>query len=289
MNQRTIAKPVSASGNGIHSGLPVNILLLPADSNAGISFVRRPHGRVKANYRNVYQTQFATTLMENDVAIQTVEHFLAAAFGLGITNLTMEMDADELPILDGSSRVWMEKLSSAGIIAQELSYEEIKLKKTIELRNPERETWIKATPSENFEITYHFKLPSGKFQTFHYRFDFNSFQRDIAPARTFCLLSEFERMAQQGFIKGASATTGFILMDRQPSVKHLAALKLYEATDVAILSEEPPRFPNEPVRHKILDIFGDWVLTGRHLKGHIEAYGTGHGENIALIKEIMRD
>ncbi|MBX7150757.1 UDP-3-O-acyl-N-acetylglucosamine deacetylase [bacterium] len=289
MVQRTIAKSVSVAGKGIHSGLPVNVLLLPADPDAGIYFVNRDKNRVKADYRNVCQTRLATTIMENGVSVKTVEHFMAAVFGLGITNLIVEIDADELPILDGSSKIWIEKMNSAGILDQKVSYQEIILRNTIEFNAPERETWIKVSPSENFEIIYHFKLPTGSLQTFQYRFDFKTFQHDVAPARTFCLLSEFERMAEQGFIKGAAATTGFILMDNQPSKKILSLLKQYNITDnVAILSAESPRFSDEAARHKVLDIIGDFALTNGMIRGKLEAYGTGHADNIELVRMIMK-
>lgn len=290
MNQRTIRKPVSVYGTGIHTGQLVNIRLLPANQDTGIYFVRQNSERVKADYCNIHQTKLATTLMDNGAIVRTVEHFLAAAFGLGITNLTVEMDAEELPILDGSSKVWIESINSAGIIDQSATGKEIVIKKIIELHNPEKQTWIKIAPSDIFEITYHFKLPNGKFQTFDYNFDFQTFQHDIAPARTFCLLSEFERMAHQGFVKGAAATAGFILMNDQPSEELLSLLKPYTmADDAVILSAESPRFPDEAVRHKILDIIGDLALTGGMIRGRLEAYGTGHADNIELVRTIMKE
>jgi UDP-3-O-[3-hydroxymyristoyl] N-acetylglucosamine deacetylase/3-hydroxyacyl-[acyl-carrier-protein] dehydratase len=274
--QRTIAREARISGIGLHSGSHCNVVLKPAPPHAGMVFVRADlPGRpaITAHPSKLCQRMRRTALAETvngaDVEVHTTEHFLAACYGLGIDNLSIELDAVEFPGLDGSAREFGESLRAAGIVEQNA------VRATFDVTEPialdDGKTSIVALPYRNgLKVTYTLDDHGGALggaQIMEVELTEDNFYREIAPARTFCLAKEVEALRAMGLGKGANYQNTCV----------------YDGKKVV---ETELRFPNEAARHKILDLIGDLALTTRRINTHIIAVRTGHKENMALVKEL---
>jgi UDP-3-O-[3-hydroxymyristoyl] N-acetylglucosamine deacetylase len=272
MHEQTIRNPVSCSGVGLHSGAPVNLRILPAAAGTGIVFHRTDLDNfpIEASGRNVARVSYATSLMKKGVLISTTEHLLSAFIGMGIDNAIVELDNLELPILDGSAQPFVEMIQRAGIRPQRKTRTYLRIVREIELR--EGDKFIAIYPDEGYSVSYSINFPHpqiGK-QTFQVMLSNGSYLEKIAAARTFGFLHEVDAMRQQGLIRGASMENAIVL-DRNNVLN------------------PPLRFPDEFVRHKVLDLIGDLALIGRQILGAVVADRAGHAMHTALVSRLLRD
>ena len=271
LNQQTLNRPASFSGIGLHSGNRVNMTILPAPANSGVRFRRvdldgKPE--IEARVENVSETNRSTTLAKGNVKVHTVEHVLAALAGYGIDNAIVELDANEPPIADGSSREFCKIILAAGIVPLAEKKEYFTPTEPIEVRHGE--TSMTLFPDENFKVTCTSADKQGRFTQF-YSTEVNpkSWEKELAHARTFCFYEEIEFLFKNGLIKGGSLENAIVIRDD------------------AVLTTEPLRYPEEFVRHKMLDIVGDLSLLGKTICGHVIAVRPGHAGNVELVKKIV--
>ncbi len=271
--QRTIGRPAELEGIGLFSGLRTRVRMLPAPVDTGVSFTRvdlpgRP--RIPANASTAAIKPRRTSVAIDGAEVETVEHLLAAAGGLSIDNLEVEINGVEVPGGDGSSSPFVDALTSAGIVDQDKPKGYYALKEPITVREGEQS--IIALPSaEGLTVSYTLNHENLPFHAQHYTVAVTpeTFAREIAPARTWCLSTEVEELLKQGFGKGCTTQNTLIL-------------------DARGVRDNTLRFPDEMVRHKILDIVGDLYLAGSYLKAHVIAVRSGHAINHKLVQEIKR-
>jgi UDP-3-O-[3-hydroxymyristoyl] N-acetylglucosamine deacetylase/3-hydroxyacyl-[acyl-carrier-protein] dehydratase len=271
LNQQTLNGSASFSGTGLHSGNRVNMTILPAPANSGVRFRRTDldgKPEIEARVENISETNRSTTLAKGNVKIHTVEHVLAALAGFGIDNAVIELDANEPPIGDGSSREFCKIISAAGITALAEKKEFYTPTEPIELHLGE--TTMTIFPDEKFKITCTSADKQGRFTQF-YSTEITpaTWEKELAHARTFCFFEEIEFLIKNGLIKGGSLENAVVIRDD------------------AVLTTEPLRYPEEFVRHKMLDIVGDLSLLGRPLRGHVIAVRPGHAGNCELARKIL--
>ncbi len=273
--QKTIGKEFYLSGIGLHTGCGVNIRCKPAPINSGISFVRvdlsgRPVILVKPSHIQIHTgIPRCTSIGHGEVVIQTVEHLMSALGGLGITNLIVEIDAPELPGLDGSGLDFVKAIVDAGIAIQDAPapYFEITEPLRVELNGCS----IDVIPAKTFKISYILAYAHNFLQSqfFGATVEPKTFQEAIAPARTFCLEEEAEELRKQGLGKGATYKNTLVIGRNG-------------------IIQNTPRFPDEFARHKVLDLIGDLYLLGMPIRGHVFAVKSGHTLNVALLKKIYQ-
>lgn len=295
MNQRTITREVTFSGSGLHSGRQASVRLHPAPPNEGLVFFRdgtKTH-RIPALWRHVVDTSLATTLECEGTRVRTVEHFLAATFAFGINNLHIVMDEEEMPILDGCCETYGNILADAGITEQSETQASLVVVHPIHV-----ETGIKrltVTPADQLSFTYHLSIPEFGEQNCLYIFSEKSFLREIGRARTFATANDLLTMRTKGLAQGIGESPGFVLVPREFAMDRLRPIfgaqplepHFHTVPSGSVLSREKPRFADEAVRHKILDMVGDMILAGHPVVGRFEAYGTGHSENVRLLRKLM--
>ncbi len=296
--QRTISDTATISGIGLHTGKPCKLTFHPAEIDSGVHFVRTdlPNApRVKADIDNVVDIARGTTLAAGDCKVYTVEHVLAALAGLEIDNVDVELSDNEPPVMDGSAAPFVEALLKAGIEDQDADKQFIEICEPLSYSEPERAVDLVVTPSTDMRITfmvdYHNEALGTQYTTL-VNLE-KEFVKEFAPARTFCFLSEVEALKGAGLIKGGSLDNAVVISDAkdgQNEVERIrAALNIKEEISVGktgIINDVPLRFPNEPVRHKALDLLGDLYLVGAPIKGHILAARSGHKANVELAKKI---
>lgn len=298
--QRTIARAVSFSGIGLHTGNPSTITFNPAPANYGYVFVRtdvEPNFEVPALIDNVVDLSRGTTLGIGDIRVHTIEHVLAALVGLQIDNCRIELSANEPPVVDGSSIPYVEALLSAGIHEQNAEREYFLIDETIRYTNEEKHVDIVALPNPEYRITVmidYFNPALGSQHTGMFDLE-KEFVKEFAPARTFCFLTEVMDLHKQGLIKGGSLESAIVINDTHISDEELIELqKVFKLDkppvrgDNGILNGEKLRFKNEPARHKLLDMIGDLALIGVPIKGQILAARPGHASNIEFGKKIRK-
>ncbi len=300
IRQTTLANQVTISGVGLHTGVSVNLTFRPAPENHGFKFQRidlpgRPI--VEADVDNVTDTDRGTTLSKNGAKVSTIEHVLAALAGMEIDNVLMEIDGPEVPIMDGSSKPFIELLEKAGIHEQKEERQYYTLTENITYEDPARKTEMLAVPSDDFRITVMVDYNSDLLGTQHATlYNIREFKDEISDSRTFCFLHELEMLLDNNLIKGGDINNAIVVVDKPVSkekLEHLARVfkKDKIVAERGFLNNVKLRFQNEPARHKLLDIVGDLALVGAPLKGHILAARPGHVANVAFarkIKEMMK-
>ena len=271
--QRTIRDETSCTGIGLHSGHPVNLTIKPAPPDTGITFIRvdvpsRPS--VRAAFEHVVDTRLSTTLGYNGFRVSTVEHLMAAFFGLGIDNARVELDGPEVPIMDGSAAPFIFLLRSAGIREQKSPKRFVVIKRPLELRENGRS--VRITPSKELKISYaiDFNHPLLRDQTFELRFSGKDFVKEISRARTFGFLRDIQTLRENGLALGGSLDNAIVI------------------DDFRILNEDGLRYKDEFVRHKILDFIGDLAILGCPVIGHFVVKKSGHALNHQLLKKLIR-
>lgn len=298
--QKTIYGKVSLEGVGLHTGISSTLNIKPAKENSGIIFKRvdlKNNPTVPADVNYVIATNRGTILKRNGVHIHTVEHVLAALRGLGIDNATIELSGQEPPIMDGSALPFVQAIKNVGIIDQGAIQDVFKVTEPIQFNESENGIEINILPADQFKITFFmdYDLPNFGLQYVSIEDVESEFVKEIAPARTFGLLSEIVQLKQDGLIKGGGLENAVIIVDKKVDKKERNILsKLFGLNTQLvfnngdILNSEALRFENEPVRHKVLDLVGDMALLSRPIAGHIIATKSGHSVNIELIKKIKQ-
>jgi len=271
--ETTIRKPVSTSGVGLHSGVPVNLRILPAPAGTGIVFLRTDLDNfpIPASWRHVARVSYATSLMRQGVLISTTEHLLSVLFSMGIDNAFIEIDNLEVPILDGSGLPFVRLLETAGIKTYRRRKRYLRVRKPVSVEAPGKRITI--LPADRFLLTcdVYFNHPLVGHQMLEMEVTPKRYADAISPARTFGFAHELEQMRDMGLIRGASLDNA-VCFDGE-----------------GLLNPEGLRFPDECCRHKALDLIGDLALIGRPLLGHVIAERAGHAMHAALVAKIMSD
>ena len=299
--QKTIKKPITVTGVGLHTGAKVNLTFKPAPENHWYKFVRTDiEGSpvIDVDAFNVVDTSRGTTLQQNGAKISTTEHALAALVGLQLDNIIIEVDGPEVPIMDGSAAPFVEALLSVGFEEQDAEREVYVLNEVLSYEEPSRNVEMLAVPSPEYRITVMVDYNSPVLGTQHAQLHkMEEFQKDFSPCRTFCFLHELESLVKHDLIKGGDLNNAIVVVDREISQEKLDELaKLFnkprvEVKEKGILNNVQLHFQNEPARHKLLDIIGDFALVGMPFQGHILAARPGHAANVEfakVIKEVIK-
>src|SRR5213595_1981626 len=271
--QQTLAKSASVSGTSLHTGEKVTLKLQPAPVDSGIKFKRRDlqdEPTIDATIANLKTVERATTIGEGSVRVHTVEHILSSLVAMGVDNAVIEMDANEPPIGDGSARPYVELIKKAGIVAQEAPRLVFDVREPIHVETKSGSLLV-VLPDPKFRISCTQAGPDGQFtQFFSTEITPAIYEREIAPARTFVFYDDVRHLMDKNLIKGGSIENAIVIRGE------------------AVLSKEPLRFPDEFVRHKIVDIIGDLALVGRRIRGHVVAVKPGHAANAELARALAR-
>src|SRR6187399_545738 len=270
--QRTLRRAISCVGIGLHSGNKVQLSLKPAPINFGIRFRRADLGdhEVPANVQHLAGIQLATALSRNEVSVETVEHLLAALVSMGVDNVLIELNSPEVPIMDGSAAPFVYLIQEAGIKQQVSPRKYLKIVRPIALSRGDKR--ISLYPSDHFKVTYSisFDHPLLRHQSRTLRITEDSFIEDIAPARTFTFLKEVEMLRQNGLALGGSLDNAIVI------------------GDTGVLNSSL-RFEDEFVRHKILDLVGDFALVGHQVVAHAVVHRGGHALHTAMAAQLLQE
>lgn len=267
--QTTIGSSINSDGVGLHSGEPSRLWLHPAPAGTGIVFSHRQSGlRIPAQVDHAHELSYATRLGLADATISTVEHLLSALRGLRIDNVMVEIEGDEVPILDGSAAPFVELIDRAGVTTQERPATALRISRSIEVR--EGEKWLRVEPATTFSVDYRisFDNPLVGFQRYVGEVTPESYRQAIAPARTFGFLKDVRYLKSRGLARGGSLSNCVVVDEER------------------IVSGEL-RFPDEFVRHKVLDLVGDLALLEYPLEGAVIAYKAGHALHASLVRAIL--
>ena len=296
--QKTIQAPVSCTGVGLHTGVESTITFNPAPENFGIKFIRtdKKDQYVTPDLDNVIDLTRGTTIEENGVKIHTTEHVLSACAGMGIDNLLIELNSKEPPVMDGSSKDFVEALVEAKIIEQKAEVDFLKITKPVVYTDEEKDVEVVGVPYDGFKTTFtiQYDLEDLDVQYSSVHNMSQNYQTQIAPARTFCLLSEIKGLAKQGLIKGGNLGNAVIIVDKDIEdeevriFKERFGIKFFKG-DRGLHKTQVLRFRNEPVRHKTLDLIGDLALLGKPILGHITAIKSGHKGNVEFAKLLRKE
>ncbi len=299
MKQLTLSQSFTLSGKGLHTGAMVDATVMPAPEGHGYKFQRTDlEGEpvIDALAENVLSTQRGTVLGRGDITVSTVEHLLAALYACGVDNALIRVNAPEAPILDGSSRLWLEAIEAAGLTEQKADKDYYIVKHKIEVADEESGSKILILPDDEFsvEVKVNFESPvlSNQYASMEHIEDFGS---EIAGSRTFVFVREIEPLVNAGYIKGGDLDNAIVIYDSpmsQESLDKIADLMGVEHHTVGgfgYINTTPLTHDNEPARHKLLDVIGDMALIGRPLKGKVIATKPGHAINTRIAKEIRRD
>ncbi len=296
--QRTIAKEVTLSGVGLHTGENVTMKFVPAPENTGYAFKRtdlegEPIIEADANY--VVNTQRGTNLEKRGVKIQTSEHVLAALVGLEIDNVIIELNAPEPPIMDGSSKFFVEALEKAGVVEQEAEREVYIVKDIISYKDEATGSEITLIPSDEYQVTTMVDFGTKVLGTQNATLDrISDFKSEISEARTFSFLHELEMLLEHGLIKGGDLNNAIVYVDKE--ISNDTMKKLEKAFNKEKLSIKPNgildnltlHHPNEAARHKLLDVIGDLALAGMPIRGKVIANKPGHYVNTQFAKKLSK-
>ncbi|MBX5481914.1 MAG: UDP-3-O-acyl-N-acetylglucosamine deacetylase [Myxococcaceae bacterium] len=274
-NQRTLKEPISCEGVGLHSGAPVKLTLLPAPANHGVVFVRTDLPQkveIPALAKHVVDTSsLATTLGRDGVKIGTVEHLLAALAGMGIDNVRVEVDGPEVPIMDGSAAPFAYLVKTAGVRVLSEPKSFIVIKRQVTVTDGDKEATFSPATRFRIDCTIDFKHPLISDQAITFEFSDRNFSREIARARTFGFLRDVEMLKKAGLARGGSLENAIVV------------------DDFSILNPDGLRFPDEFVRHKLLDALGDTSLFGHPVIGHLKVFKSGHALNHKLVTRVLSD
>ncbi len=294
--QHTIKEEITISGAGIHTGNSVTMRLKPADPNTGINFQRvdLPEKTViKADVDNVVETNRSTTIEVNGARVSTIEHLMASLVGMGIDNVLIEIDGEEVPILDGSAQPFVEILEKTGTVQQDAKKVYYTIDHNISFVDEKNKVEMVALPYHEYRINTLIDFNSPVLGTQHAALtSISDFNKEIAPCRTFCFFHELELLLANNLIKGGDINNAIVVVDKPVTEDQVARIsKIFQKTDVqvseeGILNNLSLRFPNEPARHKLLDVVGDLALVGFPFKAHIIANRPGHAANVKFAKKI---
>lgn len=295
--QKTLKDEIKLSGVGLHTGELVNLTICPAPEKHGYKFQRvdlENEPVVKADPDNVVSTARGTTLEQKGAKVYTTEHILAALYAMQVDNALIKLDAPEVPIMDGSSQLFVDAINKVGLVEQNAERDYLVLDENIKWEDAEKGIEFLAIPDKEYRITVMVDYKSPVLGTQHASmYTIADFEKEIAPCRTFVFLRELEYLAMNDLIKGGDLDNAIVLIERenikQEELDRLAKLLGKEDLSVTVdgigtLNNTKMHFENEPARHKLLDIVGDLALLGRPIKGHILAARPGHGGNVRFAK-----
>jgi len=302
MKQKTLKESIHISGVGLHTGKQVNLNIKPAEVNTGYRFVRsdveeRPV--IIADVNRVVSTNRGTKIQQGEYSVSTIEHVLSALRGMHIDNAQLEIDGPEMPIMDGSAKLFTEAISKSGVVEQEADREYLIIEEPVEFKDEETGSEYLALPADHFEATVMIDFNSQVLgQQYAHLYDLDDYETNIAPSRTFVFLHELEMLIDQNLIKGGDLDNAVVIVDRVMEKSELDSLakKLdkpnVEVVEEGVLNTTDLRFKNEPARHKLLDVIGDLALVGLPIKGRIVATKPGHTSNVRFgnrLKKILKE
>ena len=276
MYQKTVKNIIEFSGIGLHTGIEVKIRIVPSEKDSGISFIRKDlpgSPSIKVSAENVVATSYATTLGQNGATVSTVEHLLAAFYGMGIDNAVIEVFGPEIPIMDGSADAFVKMLDETGVERLNAPKKYIFIKKPIKVVEKDKFIYLEPSKDLRFTIDYtiDFSHPSLNRQSMVFSLSMDLFKKEVTRARTFGFLKEIKTLKEHGLAKGGSLENAVVIGDDE------------------ILNKDGLRFSDEFVRHKILDLIGDISLVGMPIIGRVSAFRSGHSLNQALVKKILEE
>ncbi|MBR5700269.1 MAG: UDP-3-O-acyl-N-acetylglucosamine deacetylase [Bacteroidales bacterium] len=298
VNQKTLSKTYVFRGHGLHTGKPVKMKVGPAPVDAGISFLRSDLGedcRVKAFAENVTTTTRSTTISDYPYSVVTIEHIMSALTGLGIDNALVSLDNDEVPILDGSARLYAEAFAKDPLVDQGVPRHYITLPEAVELRDEKSGSWIRIEPSDrpSIDVTIDFNSHVVGVQSAHWDEEVD-YAREIAPCRTFVFFHELQFLFKNNLIKGGDVDNAIVVVEHPVTDEQIG--EIADAMGKHKLSVTPEgylntirlHFPDEIGRHKLLDIIGDMRLVGGFLNAKVTAYKPGHTINTLAAKAVRK-
>ena len=296
--QCTIQRKVSVTGAGLHTRQCGTLTFNPAPVNTGIRFRRidlenRPI--IEADVDNVIDTARGTTLGKGGVKLYTVEHVLASLRGMGVDNVLIDIDVEEMPIMDGSGKEFVKAIKEAGIVEQNAPRDYYVIKEPITYRNEVLGIELSVEPCDTFQVDvtvkYNTRVLDKQSASLH---DMKDFETEIAPCRTFVFLHELETLLSRNLIKGGDLTNAIVFVNKNVSPEELDHIAQFfkkpkvEVREGGTLNNVDLYFENEPARHKLLDVIGDLTLIGKPIKGHVTAYKPGHFSNTAFARAIKQ-
>lgn len=276
MKQKTIRNKIFIEGIGLHSGKNCQMEIEPAEANTGVNFIRydvSPTEKIKGLYNNVQNTMLATSIVKNGIEIKTIEHLFSALSGLHVDNVLVKVHGPEIPILDGSATVFVEKIKEAGIVEQNAVRKYLRIKKTVLVK--QEDAFAKLSPYEGtkftFRIDYNNKFIDKTPSVATFIFEGENFIDEISKARTFGFENEINHLQKENLIMGGSLDNAILVGEDR------------------VLNESGLRMPDEFVRHKILDAIGDIYLSGYQILAEYDGYKSGHRLNNLLLRQLMSD
>lgn len=299
MKQLTLSAPFTVHGKGLHTGMVIDAEFVPAPENHGYKFQRTDvEGEpiIDALAENVVNTQRGTVISRGNVSVSTIEHAMAALYAAGIDNVLIKINGPEMPILDGSASEFVKKIKEVGLTEQKQEKDYYIVKQKIEFRDEESGASILVLPDTDFsvdvKVQYDSPILDNQYASLESIEDFAS---EIAASRTFVFVREIEPLVQANLIKGGDLKNAIVIYDSpmaQADLDKLADLMKVphkEVSEFGFIQEVPLQFPNEPARHKLMDVMGDLALIGRPLKGKVIATRPGHSINTAFAKKIRKE
>jgi UDP-3-O-[3-hydroxymyristoyl] N-acetylglucosamine deacetylase/3-hydroxyacyl-[acyl-carrier-protein] dehydratase len=297
--QHTLSKSVSISGTGLHTGILVDMVLNPANPGHGIQFKRVDlpgEPVIKADCDLVTDTSRGTTLEVNGAKVSTVEHILAALVGMGVDNCQIDINGPEIPIMDGSSQPFIEFIDQAGVEEQDAAKIWYTIDTNISFYDEKKRVEMVAMPAMEYKVTTLIDFNSPVLGTQHAGIkNISDFRSEIAPCRTFCFLHELEALLANNLIKGGDINNAIVVVDKPVTEEEMGRLAgIFKKDKIEVKSEGylnnlELRFPNEPARHKLLDVVGDLALIGFPIKAHIIANRPGHSSNVEFARLIKKN
>ncbi len=300
VNQKTLKAPFTIEGVGLHTGQMAKVTVKPAPVNTWFVFQRMDvegHPTIKADVSNVTTTTRSTTLEQNGSEVHTTEHILAALYGMDVDNAIIEIHGSELPILDGSSKQWVDGILDIGLDEQDAEREYFYLNEVMKFESEASGAEYLAVPDELYRVTvmvdYHSPLLGTQHSSMNH---ISEFEKEISPCRTFVFLRELVALVDAGLVKGGDADNAIVMVDREISEEDKQKLSkafnkpasMLESTNMGILNNLELRFQNEPARHKLLDLIGDFALVGSHIRAHILTARPGHTGNKDFARELKK-
>ncbi|MCM1355983.1 MAG: bifunctional UDP-3-O-[3-hydroxymyristoyl] N-acetylglucosamine deacetylase/3-hydroxyacyl-ACP dehydratase [Staphylococcus sp.] len=299
MNQKTLNGEFTLTGKGLHTGLEIEARFLPAPENHGYKFKRvdlEGQPVIDALAENVVATNRGTVIAKGDARVSTIEHAMAALYAAGVDNVLIEVNAPELPILDGSARFYSEEIARVGLQDQKADKDFFYIKSKIEIRDEESGSSILVLPDDEFSVDVKIDFDSVVLNNQFATLDtMDNFASEIASSRTFVFVREIEPLVKGNLIKGGDLDNAIVIYDSpmaQSELDRLADLMNVPRKDVSefgYINDAPLTSENEPARHKLLDLIGDIALIGRPLKGRVIATRPGHSINTSFAKKIRRE
>lgn len=297
--QQTLAAPFTLEGKGLHTGLNITATFCPAEPNTGYRFQRVDLDEqpiVDAVADNVAATNRGTVIKKGDIVISTIEHAMAALYCMGIDNCLIQLNAPEIPILDGSSLPWVKEIQKVGIVEQNEKREIFRIMKKYEIVDEESGVKLEIFPDDHFSVTTFVDYPSPVLNNqFAVLNDIKDFADNVAAARTFVFVREIQPLLAANLIKGGDLDNAVVIYDKKVPQEALNALaatigsEAPSAENLGYVQKRPLQWDNEPARHKLLDIIGDLALVGKYIQGRVIATRPGHGMNNKLARVVRKE